>query len=197
MKPFIAHKLLRYRGCCLVGLRAGLDAANKRKTFCPCRELKRYQIYTVRIFNDFVLFVNGIGPVAFSNSKAKLRVPTLLMPKPATTTSSDLTTIFMKKIRVKITLDSMQTHSAILSTEYKMRVIFQLGDSGYPLLPKDCILRNVTKGFRLGFFGRQKEKKKYIQDLLGRYSTKQKRSHCAGRFKTPPTLDYFSTCRLI
>jgi hypothetical protein len=176
----------------LVGLREGLDASKKRTTFCPCRESKRYQIYTVRIFNYFVLFVNGIGPVEFFNSKTKLRVPTLLMPKPATTTSPDLTTIFIKKIRGKIILDSMQTHSAILPTEYKIRAIFQLGDSGYPLLSKGCMLRNVTKGFRLVFFGRQKEKKIHT----GRYSTKQKRSPCAGRFKTPPTLDSFSTCRL-
>ena len=42
-KPFITHKLLRYRGCCLAGLRADLDASEK--TFCPCRESKRYQIY--------------------------------------------------------------------------------------------------------------------------------------------------------
>lgn len=85
VKPFIAHKLLRYRGCCLVGLRAGLHASKKWTTFCPCRESTRYQIYTVRIFNYFVLFVKGIGPVAFSNSETKLRVPTLLMPKPAIT----------------------------------------------------------------------------------------------------------------
>jgi hypothetical protein len=65
----------------LVGLRDGLYTSKKSTTFCPCRESKRYQIYTARIFNYFVLFVNGIGPVAFSSSKTKLRVPTLLMPK--------------------------------------------------------------------------------------------------------------------
>jgi len=68
-------------------------------------------IHRVRIFNYFVLFFSGIGPVVFSNSETKLRVPTLLMPKPAITISSDLITIFIKKIRGKITLDSMQTHS--------------------------------------------------------------------------------------
>lgn len=48
VKPFIAHKLLWYRGCCLVGLRAGIDASKKRTTFCPlpCRESERYQMYT-------------------------------------------------------------------------------------------------------------------------------------------------------
>jgi hypothetical protein len=115
-------------------------------------------IHMARIFNYFVLFVSGTGPVAFSNSETKLRVPTLLMPKPATTISSDLTTIFIKKIQGKITLDSMQTHSAILSIEYKMRVICQLGDSGYPLLPKGCMLRNIMKGLTWFLWQAEREK---------------------------------------
>lgn len=119
-------------------------------------------IHTVRIFNYFVLFVSGIGPVAFSNSETKLRVPTLLMPKPATATSSDLTTIFIKKIRGKITRDSLQTHSAIISTEYKMRTIFQLGDSCYPLLPKRLHVTKRHEGLQTWVFW-QAEGKKYIQ----------------------------------
>jgi hypothetical protein len=52
-------------------------------------------IHMFRIFNYFVLFLSGTGPVALSSSETKLRVPALLTPKPATTISSDLTTIFI------------------------------------------------------------------------------------------------------
>jgi hypothetical protein len=116
-------------------------------------------IHTGRICNYFVLFVNGIGPVAFSNSETKLTIPTLLMPELTITfnvvpTSSELITIFIKKIPGKITLDSMQTHSVILPTEYKIRVIFCLEIPVIPYCKNGTCYETSRSVSDLGFFGR-------------------------------------------
>jgi hypothetical protein len=67
----------------LVGLSAGLNASEN--DFVPLPGIEMIpNTHTDRICNYFVHFVNGIGPVVFSNSETKLGVPTLLMPKPAT-----------------------------------------------------------------------------------------------------------------
>lgn len=84
MQPSSVYKLLKYRGCCLVGLAAGLDASEN--TLSPLPGLQMIlNAQAIRICNYFVLFVNGGDDVAFLSSETELEAQARLMPRPATT----------------------------------------------------------------------------------------------------------------